>query len=282
MTLKLKAGLATASLALAAAIALPATAADLGNGNWGRGSIKDQGYASAPSQVGNCYWRADIGASLSSDPTLNWNATDQFGNINSHVSNSKADNSRLVEAGFGCGSGSRGLRSDFMLGYHGERDISGTTGTVFTGFDGAGNPISNPATIRSTLSTYTAMANVYYDLGSLGGFVPYVGAGVGVAYHRASEYTVSYGQNYAVAGANDLSLAWGLMAGAGYQISDRAILDVGYRYLDMGSAATARNDTAGMAQVTRLHMTDLTAHEFKVGLRYHFGGNCCSANVPLK
>jgi hypothetical protein len=27
---------------------------------------------------------------------------------------------------------------------------------------------------------------------------------------------------------------------------------------------------------------DLTAHEFKVGLRYHFGGSDCCQHAPMK
>ena len=278
----LKAGLASASLALAASIAVPAMAADLNGGSWGRGSIKDYQPAAASSPVGPCYFRGDVGYSLANDPNLSWNATDSFGNINSTVSNTSRDNGWLVEAGVGCGSGSRGLRTDFVLGYRGEREVSGTTAPFFQG-----NRVTQSAGIVSSLTSYTAMANVYYDLGNMRGFVPYVGAGLGLAYHRTGDYTftgwATNPPNYAVRGANDLSLAWSLMAGVGYQLSDRAILDLGYRYIDLGTAETARNDSNGTAQVSRLTMNDLTAHEFKVGLRYHFGalsgGNCCSGDA---
>ena len=284
-----KAMFAAAGLVLATSISVPAFAADLGDGGWGRGSIKDYTPTQVPrAPVGPCYFRADVGYSVSSDPSLSWNATDQFGNINSRVSNSSLDNSWLAEAGVGCGSGSRGLRSDFMLGYHGQRDVSGTTGTFFTGLDAAGNPMQQTSTIRSAITSYTAMLNVYYDLGNVRGFVPYIGAGVGLAYHRTSDYVLpdwaSNPPDYRVRGDSDLTLAWALMAGAGYQISDRAIVDFGYRYIDMGTAATARNDNTGGGQLSRLTMTDLTAHEFKVGLRYHFGANsdCCGGSAPLK
>ncbi len=134
------------------------------------------------------------------------------------------------------------------------------------------------------------MVNLYYDLGNMGGFVPYVGAGLGLAYHQMADYTfpdwaAATAVGYAVRGDNDLSFAWSVMAGGGWQVSDRAILDFGYRYIDFGRAWTARNDTTGFAQVTRLHAEDLGAHEFKVGLRYHFGptaGSCCSQPAPLK
>jgi opacity protein-like surface antigen len=271
MTLIRTAGLAAASLTLAAALALPAAAADLGNAG-GRGSIKD--YSPAPmarSAAGPCYYRIDTGYSFSSDPTLHWNAVNN-NVIDSRVTSTHLDGGWLAEAGFGCGSGSRGLRGDVTFGYHGERDIYGTTGVFATG----GTPAAISSKILSSIQTYTGMVNAYYDLGNLGGFVPYVGAGVGLAYHRMSDYTLpnwtfSNPPNYAVRGDNDLSLAWSLMAGAGWQVSDRAIVDFGYRYIDFGRASTARNDNNGNAQVTRLHADSLDAHEIKIGLRYHFG-----------
>jgi opacity protein-like surface antigen len=73
-------------------------------------------------------------------------------------------------------------------------------------------------------------------------------------------------------GDDKVSFAWALMAGFGYQLTDRAILDVGYRYIDMGSAQSS--NVGG----TRLEVDDMRAHEIKIGLRYHLG----SSPVPLK
>ena len=73
------------------------------------------------------------------------------------------------------------------------------------------------------------------------------------------------------------------MAGIGYQISDRAIIDVGYRYLDLGDANSERVDSAGFVN-PRVNVDDITSHEIKIGLRYHFGSSdCCAAQyVPMK
>ena len=62
------------------------------------------------------------------------------------------------------------------------------------------------------------------------------------------------------------------MAGAGFQISKRVVLDLGYRFIDLGKAESGRGDTSGFANNPPLQINDLTAHEFKVGLRFHFGG----------
>ena len=97
-------------------------------------------------------------------------------------------------------------------------------------------PVDPP--IQTTLKTYTMMFNAYYDLGKFGGFVPYVGAGVGLAYHKMGDVTIDNIRDARtrIHGENKLSFAWSLMAGIGYQLTDRAILDFGYRYIDMGLA----------------------------------------------
>ena len=123
-----------------------------------------------------------------------------------------------------------------MLGYHGERKIDGEP-LYYAGPAVVGPPapsLVDPA--HTSVKTYTAMVNVYKDLGKFGNVTPYVGAGIGVAYNQMSEvyFTGNPALTNRIAGDNDIALAWSLMAGIGYQISDRAILDVGYRYLDTG------------------------------------------------
>ena len=76
----------------------------------------------------------------------------------------------------------------------------------------------------------------------------------------------------------ELLVAWSLMAGVGYQISDRITLDIGYRYIDLGKVQSSRVDSTGYSLNPHFRLDDLTAHEFKVGLRFAFGGGeaCCS------
>jgi opacity protein-like surface antigen len=309
MTFHLKSGLASAALAAAATFALPAIAADLGG--YRGGSIKDGGYAHpAPmsSIVGNCYFRADLGYSWSRDPhikfpvgdTVNtWTgaspavpgtlASSTYTQTGSGVADSHMDNTWFGEGGFGCGSGSHGVRAELMVGYHGDRKLDGKPGNytvtnVYTAPSPAPAPVDDP--LHTSVKTYTLMANIYKDLGKFGNVTPYVGAGVGLAYNQMSEtfFTQTTTLHNRIAGDNDISLAWSLMAGIGYQISDRAIIDVGYRYLDMGKITSQRHDNAGFVN-PRVTVDDLAAHEFKVGLRYHFGASdCCAAPAyaPMK
>jgi opacity protein-like surface antigen len=66
------------------------------------------------------------------------------------------------------------------------------------------------------------------------------------------------------------------MAGVGWQVSERVMLDFGYRYLDMGKAESGHVDNAGFWN-PKVRLDDLTAHEFKFGLRFALGGAPCCA-----
>lgn len=298
MTNVYKSGLASAAVALAAVFSAPAMAADLG------GSLKD-GYVAPLPQVhaaaaGPCYIRADVGGSVSRDPDMDWpvynevfaddwnrNGTIDAGEVHyefagSEVQEVSMDNTWLAEVGAGCGSGSRGFRGEVTFGFRGERDVWGVppiyNGTIIGDPVGTTPPdVDDP--IHTSVKSYTLMLNGYYDLGQYSGFVPYVGAGVGAAYHMVDEVYFTDNPNLInrIEGDKELSFAWSLMAGVAYQVSDRAILDFGYRYIDMGKANSGRVDSAGFVN-PRVDLDNIAAHEFKLGLRYHLGSSrssCC-------
>jgi opacity protein-like surface antigen len=292
-----KAGLAVAATAISLCTA---SAAFAGGFEGFRGSVKDGPmYVQNVPSVGPCYFRGDVGYSMSATPSVAWavnsitneydgtdaanpgNLTNSYTTyVGSQVRNVEIQNSWLGEVGVGCGSGSRGFRFDFALGFRGKRDIDGEPGDftvtdIYTG--GTDSTVIDNDPLHTSLSTYTAMLNIYYDLGKWGPVVPYVGAGIGVAYHKVHDvyFTGNPALQNTIEGNSDLSFAWALMAGFGYQISNNAIIDVGYRYIDMGSATSGRVDSAGFTN-PRVKIDDIAAHEFKVGLRYHFGsGGCC-------
>jgi opacity protein-like surface antigen len=87
-------------------------------------------------------------------------------------------------------------------------------------------------------------ANGYVDLGTWYGVTPYVGAGVGAAIND-------------LASESRWNFAYALMAGAAYHLSPNLSVDFGYRYADLG--------TAPGYDMTPV---EITAHEFRVGLRY--------------
>ncbi|MGD9830418.1 MAG: outer membrane protein, partial [Hyphomicrobiaceae bacterium] len=135
--------------------------------------------------------------------------------------------------------------------------------------------------MHANIESYTMMVNAYFDLGTWGRITPYVGAGIGMAYNRVDKvyFTNNPALTGIISGDSDLSFAWSLMAGLSFRLTERAILDVGYRYMDLGRAASGRADVTGTFVNPRAYFDDLGSHEVKVGLRYHFGGGnaCCSA-----
>jgi opacity protein-like surface antigen len=316
MTFSLKAGIALAALAGAAAVAGSASAADLGGNG---GSMKD-GYVEPLPQVsrgpaGPCYFRADVGYSVSRDPDAKWavnnntfagDTGDGYGGApngiidadeilsvfaGDSVSNTSLENTWFGDVGVGCGSGSRGLRGEVMLGYHGNRKFDGEP-QIYNPGPSPGDPVPGyipppplDDPLHTDITSYTMMFNAYKDLGRYGNLTPYVGAGVGVAYNIVDEvyFTGNPALTNRIEGDRDLSFAWSLMAGVGYQISDRAILDVGYRYIDLGEASSGRADNAFFVNPP-VELDDISAHEIKVGLRYHFGqSDCCAAEyAPMK
>jgi len=277
MNFAVRAAIASAALAATAGVAIPASAADLYGG-----SIKDGPAIVAPQRAaaGPCYFRSDVGYSVSNTPDVRWPVTDPNTNnfLTDKVNKADMENTWLVEGGLGCGSGSYGFRSEIVLGYRGARDIKGEPGNWAPAVPVQVDPL------HTTLTTYTAMFNVYKDLGRWGAFTPYVGAGLGMAYHVMDDVHFTDNNNLTsfIHGKSDLAFAWQLMAGLGYQVSDRTILDFGYRYVDLGKATSERHDTAFFVN-PRINVNDITAHEFKVGLRYHFGqSDCCASYAPMK
>lgn len=128
---------------------------------------------------------------------------------------------------------------------------------------------------RFGIASQTALINAYVDLGTFGPVTPYVGAGLGIARLSASGYGSTPVPAAAALGepavAPDLSrtVKWNLavaaMAGVTVDITPQAKLDLGYRYIHMGSLRFA--DTAGGAY----RASPIAAHEFRIGLRYMFG-----------
>jgi len=244
--------LAVATLATTS-LAAPALAADLN----GPASLKDEPvYRRA---AGPCYFRSDVGYSWSRDPHSTFTQTDVGGTFITNAVSSDIDNSWLAGAGFGCGTGPRGIRAEVMFDWRAERDVTGVLAAPLGG------------SLSTSVQSSTIMFNAYYDFGHWGSFVPYLGAGVGLARNELDGVSFSTSPNIQ-AGDTNWSLAWSGMAGAGFQLSERVILDLGYRFIDMGKAQSGTADSSGFTNNPPVRVDDLTAHEFKVGLRFHFGG----------
>ncbi len=136
------------------------------------------------------------------------------------------------------------------------------------------------------ISSLVFLANGYVDLGTWSGFTPFLGGGVGFAQHKFSNLidtgisdNFNLGAYTGTSGASPTrfpdktktNFAWALMAGVGYDLSQNAKLEFGYRYLNMGKGSQSLS-CGGSTCGDAMNYKDIDAHEFKVGLRWLLGG----------
>lgn len=190
------------------------------------------------------------------------------------------------------------------IGCSGSREVTESVQAV----DGAGNPVG-PAQVNTVnnadwrmdcmvygtaeRSSWNGMANGYVDLGTIAGFTPYVGAGIGVLYtstrlHGAGDcqnrrreeivttpsevktievdFACRGGEGRREAGSSsktDYNLMYSLSAGVAYQVAENTKLDFGYQYLSAPNVHHYALTDNGF-ELRR----GVSEHQIKVGLRY--------------
>lgn len=128
---------------------------------------------------------------------------------------------------------------------------------------------------NANISSVVVMANGYIDLGTWYGITPYVGGGVGSAFHHVS-------------GFNDIGLlgsgiarekysstfAWSAQAGLAYSVTPNVKLELGYRYSNLGhvklGAINCFNNGCDLPY--SYTAKDITSHDVKIGMRWLLGG----------
>jgi opacity protein-like surface antigen len=190
------------------------------------------------------YLRGDLGYRLN-------NIGDVFvGGIvpNVPVTGGKMDNSYMV--GGGAGYKWSWFRADVTLDYG--------TQTKYTG------SALTPSDTTIKIDSFTTLFNAYADLGTWYGFTPYIGAGAGAAYLRASGLSAPGAViGPVISDGTKWNFAWAAMAGLSYSITPTWLVDVGYRYLHLGDVHSGA-DAANAA----LNLKNLNAHEFRLGARW--------------
>lgn len=167
------------------------------------------------------------------------------------------------------------FRSDVKAVDHARVDVTGPDGTIEAG-----------TTYEGKLSSLVGLMNLYADLPVSSGFVPYLGAGIGVSRTRFSEFhalsdgtftdalsgaVTSSSVKSQAGGASSTNFAWALMAGASVALDDTTKLDLGYRYLNLGAGLAASTDIINCECGTvgsPLEAHNLESHEIRVGLRW--------------
>jgi opacity protein-like surface antigen len=164
------------------------------------------------------------------------------------------------------------FRADATVGYRFDHDV---TGHAFL----ATNPAAENWWYGKVNNT-VLLANGYIDLGTWGGFTPYVGAGIGAAYTNSS-WNPLVGTAPGVSGWN---LAWALMAGFSYAVSSNLAIDIGYRYIHLGDTNSgAFSCPNSSCTQTPVYYKDMAASDVRVGLRWTFasGAPVVPAAAPV-
>ena len=153
--------------------------------------------------------------------------------------------------GLGVGIKRDWMRTDLTADYLSDMKYQGT--------------VAAPNDVTAKMSAWSVLLNGYLDLGSWYRVTPYLGAGVGAARLRVSDYQNTAVPPFATGQSNSQwNFAWAAMAGVGYVVSPNIIADIGYRYINLGDIKTAA-DTSGL-----MTFKNVAAHEVRVGLRWSF------------
>ncbi len=123
-------------------------------------------------------------------------------------------------------------------------------------FTNSGTPIS----LSSKIGSQTLFTNVFYDFHNATLFTHFVGRGIGVAFNK-STMTLNTVDTFKTI---DTRFAWNVGAGVAVNVTVIMLLELSYRYTDLGGAVWA---TGGAFELT----TDsLHANEFLLAARLQF------------
>jgi opacity protein-like surface antigen len=151
----------------------------------------------------------------------------------------------------GIGIKSRWLRTDLTVDVAGAQKYRGT--------------IAAADDVTARIRTTSILFNGYFDLGSWYRLTPYVGAGAGLTNVRVSDYQSLLSPPFASTGSHS---QWNFtvagMAGVAWQVAPNVMIDLGYRYLNFGNAATEADAFGAMT------FKNIAAHEVRLGVRWSF------------
>ncbi len=210
----------------AAALSLPgaAMAADMG-------PIFREAPELVPVEIGTgWYLRGDVTYDFRSDIDGDRTLVSPFSTQTEAYGHANLDES----FGGGAGIGYRFtdmLRGDVTARYS-KPDFNGLTNASI--FCGAGCNLRD----RGEASMWDVMANAYVDLGTVAGFTPYVGGGVGAVHLNYDTPTLEactplFCGTAGAKGEESWRFAWSVSAGVAYDVSRNLALDIGYRYMNV-------------------------------------------------
>lgn len=164
------------------------------------------------------------------------------------------------------------FRADFTLTWRPLFDLDGTATR-------AGTP---DRSFQADVSSVSGMFNGYVDIagflpkGKLGIFHPYVGAGIGFAVNSIDEIKAQspFAPNLIETSPSGTTanFAWMIGFGTGIHAGNGIIVDLGYKYIDLGSFTSDAGQACAGAACRNIDAItgDLAAHELSVGVRFGF------------
>ena len=186
-----------------------------------------------------------------------------------------------------------GLGAGYQINNYFRADVTGEYRTdaklrsieTYTAFCGIGTCYDG---YNSSAHSAVFLVNGYVDVGTWYGVTPYVGAGIGTAINTFATLTDN---SYSTSGFGSSSgphtsvgLAYAVMAGFSYALTPNLKLDLGYRYLDMGTIrSNAVNCNGGIAAgcAYEVQKFRLTSNDIRLGLRYQFADYVPYAQHPV-
>ncbi len=218
-----------------------------------------------PQDFGGWYLRGDIGMSNQRVKSLD--------NALYHTPGTSVEHKGLGfdSAGiYGVGVGytfNNWLRGDVTGEWRGKANFHGSDIVSFNGV-----PVGTDVYTGSK-SEWLILANAYVDLGTWWHITPFVGAGVGMARNTISSFTDIGGPAYSAAfgdKASKWNFAWAVHAGLAYQVSPGLTVELAYRYVNLGNAASGDLYTYdGINSVYNpMEFRDITSHDVKLGVRW--------------
>ena len=121
-----------------------------------------------------------------------------------------------------------------------------------------GAPLAGPT---GGINMAGVLFNGYYDFSTASAFTPYVGAGLGVAMVEAEGFGVATIPD--VLDDDDTVIAYQLMAGIGYDLSERTNIFAEYRYFGTESADVTTSVSTGSVATD----LDYSINQFRFGVR---------------
>ncbi len=218
----------------------------------------------AVGQSSGIYLRGDVGVALG---TSSAEADTTPMAANASLGNDMIGGTPNADVMFDVGAGYRFapfLRFEATIGYIPSMTFNGTFS-------------SDPTiTARSNISALVGLANAYFDIAGLTGplpgrIQPFILGGVGFAtVTNGAEDDYSSGMYVnTFSGATVTNLAWTAGAGIGVPLSTRLMLDVTYRYLDLGERRVGPWLTSfGTETMLTEDKANLQVNTIMIGLRY--------------